>query len=85
MKGRIPRKGLIAHWQNSDVLSQIIVVSTLLYTYMVVWSGHNEIVNFSVCECQKLSCVLAKMLYSPFPTKLYWAVFGVGRGHSPNI
>ena len=28
MKGGIPRKGLIAHWQNSDVSSQIIVVST---------------------------------------------------------
>ena len=35
---------------------------------MVVWSEHNEIINFSVYECQKLSCVLAIMLYSPFPT-----------------
>ena len=30
MKGGIPRKGLIAHWQNSDVSSQIIMVSTFL-------------------------------------------------------
>ena len=30
MKGGIPRKGLIAHWQNSDVSSQIIVVCTFL-------------------------------------------------------
>ena len=30
MKGGIPRKGLIAHWQNNDVSSQIFVVSTFL-------------------------------------------------------
>ena len=30
MKGGIPRKGLIAHWQNSNVSSQIIMVSTFL-------------------------------------------------------
>ena len=30
IKGGIPRKGLIAHWQNNDVSSQIIVVSTFL-------------------------------------------------------
>ena len=32
MKGGIPRKGLIAHWQNSDASSQIFVVSTFLST-----------------------------------------------------
>ena len=36
MKGGIPRKGLIAHWQNSDVSSQIIVVSTFLSTLALV-------------------------------------------------
>ena len=36
MKGGIPRKGLIAHWQNSDVSSQIFVVSTFL-CFVVVY------------------------------------------------
>ena len=36
MKGGIPRKGLIAHWQNSDVSSQIFVVSTFLSTLALV-------------------------------------------------
>jgi hypothetical protein len=36
MKGGIPRKGLVAHWQNSDVSSQIIVVSTFLSTLALV-------------------------------------------------
>ena len=36
MKGGIPRKGLIAHWQNSDISSQIIVVSTFLSTLALV-------------------------------------------------
>ena len=33
-KGGIPRKVLIAHWQNSDVSSQVIVVSTFNSIYI---------------------------------------------------
>ena len=41
MKGGIPRKGLIAHWQNSNVLSQVIVVSTFLSTKTGIQCNHN--------------------------------------------
>ena len=37
MKGGIPRKGLIAHWQNSDVSSHTIVDSTFLYIYFFLF------------------------------------------------
>ena len=44
MKGGIPRKGLIAHWQNSDVSSQIFVVSTFLSTLALV-GAFSEVKN----------------------------------------
>ena len=36
MKGGIPRKGLIAHWQNSDASSLVNVFSTFYLLYALV-------------------------------------------------
>jgi ATP-binding cassette subfamily C (CFTR/MRP) protein 4 len=48
MKGGIPRKGLIAHWQNSNVSSQIILVS----------NNFHYRINYSFIACRAASSKL---------------------------
>ena len=61
MKGGIPRKGLIAHWQNSDVSSQIFVVSTFLsitYNMLIMISVH-----FQKSKCMRIIIIIEQEQY----------------------
>ena len=61
MKGRIPRKGLIAHWQNSYASSLVNVVSTFyLHTHVSV-----SLLAHCLCLCQCVCVLLIVCVHAP--------------------